>query len=86
MWSIKPWGSISPINVGCLLFIEIDGNKKAVQENIEKINKICKANNGIENKWEDDPAKRLKMWAARQGIVALPVESQERIKDAIHCG
>jgi glycolate oxidase len=56
--------------VGCLLFIEIDGNKKAVQENIEKINKICEANNGIENKWEDDPAKRLKMWAARQGIVA----------------
>src|SRR5512139_4049930 len=59
-----------PNQVGCLLFIEIDGNKKAVQENIEKINKICKANNGIENKWEDDPAKRLKMWAARQGVVA----------------
>jgi glycolate dehydrogenase FAD-linked subunit len=59
-----------PDQVGCLLFIEIDGNKKAVQENIEKINKICQANNGIENKWEDDPAKRLKMWAARQGVVA----------------
>jgi glycolate oxidase subunit GlcD len=59
-----------PDHVGCLLFIEIDGNKKAVQENVEKINKICEANNGIENRWEDDPAKRLKMWAARQGIVA----------------
>ncbi|MGZ3558883.1 MAG: FAD-binding and (Fe-S)-binding domain-containing protein, partial [Thermodesulfobacteriota bacterium] len=59
-----------PDHVGCLLFIEIDGNKKAVQENIEKINKICEANHGIENRWEDDPAKRLKMWAARQGIVA----------------
>ena len=59
-----------PDDVGCLLFIEIDGNKKAVQENITRINKICGANNGIENKWEDDPAKRLKMWAARQGIVA----------------
>lgn len=66
----KAMGLNIPDEVGCLLFIEIDGNKKAVQENIEKINKICKAHNGIENRWEDDPAKRLKMWAARQGIVA----------------
>jgi glycolate oxidase len=66
----KAMGLNIPDHVGCLLFIEIDGNKRAVQENIEKINKICKANNGLENRWEDDPAKRLKMWAARQGIVA----------------
>jgi len=66
----KTMGLNIPDNVGCLLFIEIDGNRKAVQESIEKINKICKANNGIENKWDDDPAKRLKMWAARQGIIA----------------
>ncbi len=66
----KAMGLNIPDQVGCLLFIEIDGNKKAVQENIAKINEICEVNNGIENKWEDDPAKRLKMWAARQGIVA----------------
>jgi glycolate oxidase subunit GlcD len=65
----KAMGLNIPDDVGCLLFIEIDGNKKAVQEDIEKINAICKANHGIENKWEDDPAKRLKMWAARQGVV-----------------
>jgi glycolate oxidase subunit GlcD len=59
-----------PDHVGCILFIELDGNKRAVQEQIEKINHICQANNGIETRWEDDPAKRLKMWAARQGIVA----------------
>jgi glycolate oxidase subunit GlcD len=59
-----------PDYVGCLLFIEIDGNRKAVQESIEKINRICQANNGIENRWDDDPARRLKMWAARQGVVA----------------
>ncbi len=59
-----------PENVGCLLFIEIDGNRQAVRENIEKINKICQANQGIETKWDDDPARRLKMWAARQGIIA----------------
>lgn len=66
----KAMGLNIPDEVGCLLFIEIDGNKKAVQEGIEKINKICQLNNGIENRWEDDPSKRLKMWAARQGIIA----------------
>jgi len=66
----KTMGLNIPDYVGCILFIEIDGNKKAVQESIEKINKICQANNGIENKWDDDPDKRLKMWAARQGIIA----------------
>lgn len=65
----KAMGLNIPDHVGCLLFIEIDGNKKAVQDDIEKINRICKENHGIENKWEDDPAKRLKMWAARQGVV-----------------
>ncbi len=66
----KAMGLNIPDDVGCLLFIEIDGNKKAVQEGIDKINKICEANNGIGNRWEDDPSQRLKMWAARQGIVA----------------
>lgn len=66
----KAMGLNIPDEVGCLLFIEIDGNKKAVQEAIEKINRICQLNNGIENRWEDDPSKRLKMWAARQGIIA----------------
>ena len=66
----KTLGLNIPDHVGCILFIEIDGNKKAVQENIEKINKICQANQGIETMWDDDPAKRLKMWAARQGIIA----------------
>jgi Fe-S oxidoreductase len=65
----KAMGLNIPDDIGCLLFIEIDGNKKAVQENIEKINTICKTHHGIENKWEDDPAKRLRMWAARQGVV-----------------
>jgi glycolate oxidase len=66
----KTMGLNIPDNVGCMLFIEIDGNRKAVQESIEKVNKICKANSGIENKWADDPGRRLKMWAARQGIIA----------------
>ncbi|UCD72054.1 MAG: FAD-binding protein, partial [Syntrophobacterales bacterium] len=66
----KAMGLGIPGNVESILFIEIDGKKQAVKADIRKINKICTDNNGIENKWDDDPAKRLKMWAARQGIIA----------------
>ncbi len=66
----KAMGLGIPDNVESILFIEIDGKKQAVKADIRKIDKICKANNGIENKWDDDPNRRLKMWAARQGIIA----------------
>ncbi|MFB0508427.1 MAG: FAD-binding and (Fe-S)-binding domain-containing protein [Thermodesulfobacteriota bacterium] len=66
----KAMGLNIPDTVESMLFIEIDGKKQAVKADIRKINKICEANNGIENNWDDDPAKRLKMWAARQGIIA----------------
>ena len=65
----KAMGLNIPDNVECILFIEIDGNRQAVRENIEKINKISKECKGLNNQWDDDPAKRLKMWAGRQGLV-----------------
>jgi glycolate oxidase len=65
----KAMGLNIPDNVECILFIEIDGNRQAVKENIEKINKISKDCNGLGNQWDDDPARRLKMWAGRQGLV-----------------
>jgi uncharacterized repeat protein (TIGR01451 family) len=42
---------------------------KIIKENIEKIDRISKECNGLGNQWDDDPAKRLKMWAGRQGLV-----------------
>lgn len=65
----KAMGLNVPDNVDCLLFIEIDGNKQAVKENIQKIDKISKECNGLGNEWDDDPSRRLKMWAGRQGLV-----------------
>jgi len=65
----KAMGLNIPDNVGCILFIEIDGNRQAVKENIQKIDRISKECNGLGNQWDDDPAKRLKMWAGRQGLV-----------------
>jgi glycolate oxidase len=66
----KTMGLGIPDAVDSILFIEIDGKKQGVKADIRRIDKICKANDGIENMWDDDPAKRLKMWAARQGIIA----------------
>ena len=66
----KAMGLGIPDTVESILFIEIDGKKQGVKADIRKIDKICRANNGIGNSWDDDPAKRLKMWAARQGIIA----------------
>ncbi len=65
----KAMGLNIPDNVGCILFIEIDGNRQAVKENIQKIDEISKRCNGLGNQWDDDPARRLKMWAGRQGLV-----------------
>ncbi len=65
----KAMGLNIPDDVGCILFIEIDGNRQAVKENIQKIDEISKDCSGLGNQWDDDPAKRLKMWAGRQGLV-----------------
>ncbi len=65
----KAMGLNIPDNVECILFIEIDGNRQAVKENIQKIDRISKECKGLGNQWDDDPARRLKMWAGRQGLV-----------------
>ena len=58
-----------PPEVNCILFIEIDGNPKAVKDQIREIDRICADHHGLGNIWDDDPAKRLQMWAGRQGLV-----------------
>jgi glycolate oxidase len=55
--------------VKCLLFVEIDGHKQAVQDQMVRIDAICQEFGGLGNEWSDDPAKRLIMWSARQGLV-----------------
>ncbi len=59
-----------PAHVGCLLFIEIDGHRQVVKEQIEKINGICRRRGMIQVDWDDDPAKKVLIWKGRQGIVA----------------
>ena len=58
-----------PPEVKCVLFMEIDGHKLEVQDNITRIDALCKDLGGFGNEWSDDPGKRLAMWSARQGLV-----------------
>ena len=66
----KTMGLEFPEDVNCLLFLEIDGQKEAVLEQIRRIDEIFKKNNGFDTEWSDDPGKRLAMWQARQGLVS----------------
>jgi glycolate oxidase subunit GlcD len=66
----KTMGLEIPQQVGCILFLEIDGQKEAVQEQIRRINEVFHKNGGIDTDWSDDPSKRLAMWQARQGLVS----------------
>jgi glycolate oxidase subunit GlcD len=59
-----------PDHVGCLLFLEIDGHRKVVEEQIAKINAVCEKYGMIRADWNDDPAKKVLIWKGRQGIVA----------------
>lgn len=58
-----------PKDVNCQLFMGIDGPKTAVQEQIKKIDEICKDVGGIENIWSDNPVEKAKLFAARGGLV-----------------
>lgn len=58
-----------PPEVQCVLFMEIDGHRLAVQDYMTQIDGICKELGGLGNEWSDDPSKRLAMWSARQGLV-----------------
>jgi glycolate oxidase len=66
----KTMGLEFPEAVGCILFLEIDGQKAAVQEEIRRINEIFGRNRVLETLWSDDPNKRMAMWQARQGLVS----------------
>lgn len=67
---VKVMGLEIPEDVGCMLFIQVDGHKAAVQDQMRKIDEICAKHSVIETRWSDDPNERLVIWQARQGLVA----------------
>ncbi len=58
-----------PADVNCQLFMALDGHKSTVQEQIKKIDEICKSVGGSENVWSDSPMEKTKLFAARGALV-----------------
>jgi glycolate oxidase subunit GlcD len=59
-----------PDEVGCMLFIQVDGQTDLVKEQIEQIREIADKHNQIGMQWTDDAQEMAKIWAARSGLVA----------------
>ncbi len=59
-----------PDEVGCMLFIQVDGQKATVQDQMEQISEIANRHNQIGMEWTDDAQEMAKIWAARSGLVA----------------
>jgi glycolate oxidase len=59
-----------PEEVGCMLFIQVDGHKAAVQDQMKQIDKIAEKHNTLGLQWTDDPQEMTTIWEARGGLVA----------------
>jgi glycolate oxidase subunit GlcD len=59
-----------PDEVGCMLFIQVDGERVLVEKQMERISKIADKHNQIGMQWTDDAQEMAKIWAARSGLVA----------------
>jgi glycolate oxidase len=56
--------------VGCMLFIQVDGHKAAVQDQMKQIDEIAEKHNTLGLQWTDDPQEMTTIWEARGGLVA----------------
>jgi len=59
-----------PDEVGCMLFIQVDGERVLVEKQEERISKIADKHNQIGMQWTDNAQEMAKIWAARSGLVA----------------
>jgi glycolate oxidase subunit GlcD len=59
-----------PDDVGCMLFMELDGEKDSVQGQVERVDEIASRHGQIGMQWTDDAREMAKIWAARSGLTA----------------
>jgi glycolate oxidase len=57
-----------PEEVGCILFLQIDGHRAAVEDYMEQISAIAEKHHSISTMWTDDEQEMLKIWEARGGL------------------
>jgi glycolate oxidase subunit GlcD len=59
-----------PDDVGCMLFMELDGQRSVVQEQVERVREITGKHRQMGMEWSDDAGEMAKIWAARSGLTA----------------
>jgi glycolate oxidase subunit GlcD len=59
-----------PDEVGCMLFMEVDGQRTVVQEQVEQIEEIASRHGQIGVQSTDNAQEMAKIWAARSGLTA----------------
>lgn len=55
-----------PTHAAALLLIEIDGTEAVLDEQLERVCALCKANQAFDIRQCSDPAKRAELWSARK--------------------
>ena len=58
-----------PDNVGCMLMMELDGEKSGVEEDMRKVQLISQKHGLLKELWTDDPAEKAPLWEARHRLV-----------------
>jgi len=59
-----------PDDVGCMLFMELDGQRAIVQEQVEQVDEIASRHGQIGVQSTDNAQEMAKIWAARSGLTA----------------
>ena len=59
-----------PDEVGCMLFIQVDGQTDLVKGQMKQIGEIADEHGQIGMQWTDDAQEMARIWAARSGLVA----------------
>lgn len=58
-----------PDGVGCLIMMELDGAKSAVEADVKRVDAIGAKHHLLASHWTDDPAEKAPLWEARHKLV-----------------
>ena len=65
----KAAGLDLPRDVGCMIMMELDGHRAAVQEYVGQVNKVADKHGVMATNWTDDEAEKAPLWEARHRLV-----------------
>ncbi|MEW5910960.1 MAG: FAD-linked oxidase C-terminal domain-containing protein [Thermodesulfobacteriota bacterium] len=55
--------------VGCMIMLELDGHRAAVNDYVKQVEAISAGHGMLRSKWTDDPVEKAPLWEARHRLV-----------------